>query len=123
MTRTILTLVTVCFLAVSLAVNFGAVQSSADEISRSLELSTTVDELHSQLQSNGKDQCQCEQNTGVLNLVCGVTLALLSEPGWAPTVQPGADHTSFEQVSNRLELVWKLKRPPRSFITIENAIV
>ncbi|MEM7462897.1 MAG: hypothetical protein AAF362_09450 [Pseudomonadota bacterium] len=68
-------------------------------------------------QSTSKEidgECACKASMSTLNLVCGVTLALLDEAQLASLLRPSSRLDPSLVANSDLDLVWKLKRPPRS---------
>ncbi len=59
-------------------------------------------------------ECACKASMGTLKLVCGVTLALLDEPQVSDFMRPSSRFDPSLVENSDLDLLWKLKRPPRS---------
>ena len=73
--------------------------------------------------SNENDgECACKANMGTLNLVCGVTLALLDQAQLSILLRPSSRLNPSLEENSDLDLFWKLKRPPRSGKTIEDLL-
>ena len=116
MSRIILLTVAVCFFAFSLAANFGwqyASKGSLHSIMAASQADTPAFDPGGDGEASADGECLCKKNTGTINLICGVTLAMFPDPGWNSSTEGSQLNPAFIVSNQPLEFVRKFRRPPR----------